>query len=211
MSCWSGEPGPATPIPGNPQLKQIFTSPAGNWDVPHPPGDGANSSIVPVVANGHVYVASYKKLDIFGFSGPVVELGVPSESGPRFGIITKVDGSRFIMKTDSGEEIQVDAEACRRLSRPRAAPFNRVQPFSESAIYGAGFSGRDSCRGDLGQYPGLKRCDLIQRHLLDLSYPHLKRRRAGCFHGVRRRTDYGTKSGVRCEQIWSGGAVRGDA
>jgi hypothetical protein len=75
--------------------------------------------------------------------------------------------------------------------------FNRVQPFSESAIYGAGFSGRDSCRGDLGQYPGLKRCDLIQRHLLDLSYPHLKRRRAGCFHGVRRRTDYGmNRSGI---------------
>jgi hypothetical protein len=64
-----------------------------------------------VVANGHVYVASYNKLDIFGFSRPVVELGVPSESGTRFGIITKVDGSRFIMKTDSGEEIQVDAEA----------------------------------------------------------------------------------------------------
>jgi hypothetical protein len=50
---------------------------------------------------------------------------------------------------------------------------NRFQPFSESAVYGAGFSGRDSSRGDLVQYPALKRCDLIQRHLLDLSYARL--------------------------------------
>src|SRR5258708_13910732 len=34
------------------------------------------------------------------------------------------------------------------------------------------------------------------------------RRRADCFHGVRLRTDCGTKSRVRCEQIWSSGAVR---
>jgi hypothetical protein len=52
--------------------------------------------------------------------------------------------------------------------------FNRLQPFSERAIDGAGFSRCDSSRGDLDQYPRLKRSDLIQRHLLDLSYPHLK-------------------------------------
>jgi len=49
---------------------------------------------------------------------------------------------------------------------------NCFQPFSESAIYGADFSGRETSRGDLGQYPALKRCDLVQRHLFDLSYPH---------------------------------------
>ncbi len=107
-----------TPIPGNPQLQQIFKAPAGNWDVPHPPGDGANSNIVPVVANGHVYVASYKKLDIFGFVRPVVsnaEIATSSESEskltPRFGVITNVEGSSFVMKTEAGEEIRVDAEA----------------------------------------------------------------------------------------------------
>jgi hypothetical protein len=100
-----------TPIPGNPQLKQIFMGQAGNWDVPPTTSDGANSNIVPVVANGHVYVASYQHLDIFGFTQPVVEVGVPSGPGPRFGIITKLDGSRFVMKTEAGEEIHVDAEA----------------------------------------------------------------------------------------------------
>ncbi len=103
------------PIPGNPQLQQIFKAPAGNWDVPHPPGDGANSNIVPVVANGHVYVASYKKLDIFGFVRPVVEIATSSESepklAPRFGVITTVEGSSFVMKMETGEEVHVDAEA----------------------------------------------------------------------------------------------------
>jgi hypothetical protein len=38
---------------------------------------------------------------------------------------------------------------------------NRFQPFSESAIYGAGFSWSDSSRGDVGQYSALKHCDLV--------------------------------------------------
>lgn len=110
------------PIPGNPQLKQLFKQTAGNWDVPHPPGDGANSNIAPVVANGHVYVASYKELDIFGFGPPIVTLPAavpvaPTTEPPTpgilnttFGTITKVEGSRFTMKSEAGTEIQVDAE-----------------------------------------------------------------------------------------------------
>lgn len=57
------------PVEGTFNLKPVFTSQvAGRWDVPRPspPPDGAHSNIVPVVANGHVYVASYKELDIFG-------------------------------------------------------------------------------------------------------------------------------------------------
>ncbi len=110
------------PIPGNPQLKQLFKQTAGNWDVPHPPGDGANSNIAPVVANGHVYVASYKELDIFGFGPPIIKLPAavtapPTTEAPApgalsstFGTITKVEGSRFTMKTEAGTEVQVDAE-----------------------------------------------------------------------------------------------------
>lgn len=114
------------PVAGSSQLQQIFTSPAGNWDVPHPPGDGANSNIVPVVANGHVYVASFKQLDIFGFGPPVANPGFaiaqaatappslpPVPAGPGItvtrGTITKVQGSRFVMKTEAGKEVQVDA------------------------------------------------------------------------------------------------------
>jgi hypothetical protein len=47
--------------------KLLFSSPAGSW-----PYTGGNANIVPVVANGKVYVASYKALTIFGNnSGPV--------------------------------------------------------------------------------------------------------------------------------------------
>jgi len=110
------------PIPGNPKLRQLFKATAGNWDVPHPAGDGANSNIVPVVANGHVYVASYRELDIFGFGSPVNKLSAtpaitrasepPTEGilNSTFGIITKAEGSRFTMKTEAGTEVQVDAE-----------------------------------------------------------------------------------------------------
>jgi len=55
------------PVAGTWNLKPVFTSQvAGRWDVPGQSTDGALSNIVPVVANGHVYVASYKELDIFG-------------------------------------------------------------------------------------------------------------------------------------------------
>src|SRR5260370_15764413 len=109
-------------MPGNPQLQQLSKATAGRGDVTHPAFDGANSNIVRVVANGHVYVASYKELDIFGFGPPVlapsaaVAVIPPSEPAPAgsvkssFGFITKVEGSRFTMKTDAGTEVQVDAE-----------------------------------------------------------------------------------------------------
>jgi hypothetical protein len=108
------------PISGNPQLKQLFKAIAGKWDMPAPVY-GANSNIVPVVANGYVYVASDKELDIFGFGPPVVHPAAPAVSAPSApppavgfksssGIITKVEGSRFTMKTEAGTEVQVDAE-----------------------------------------------------------------------------------------------------
>lgn len=106
------------PIPGNPQLRQLFMSTSGNWDVPHSSTDGANSNIVPVVANGHVYVASYKELDIFGLGTPIIIHPAatpvapppkPQLAGGLFGTITKLEGSRFTLKTEAGE-VQVHAE-----------------------------------------------------------------------------------------------------
>jgi hypothetical protein len=114
------------PVSGNPQLQQLFTSTAGNWDVPHSSGDGANSNIAPVVANGHVYVASYKELDIFGLGAPPIIIhpaapaAAPAVAPPLkpqsagglvsiFGTVTKLEGSRFTLKTEAGE-VQVNAE-----------------------------------------------------------------------------------------------------
>ena len=42
-------------------MNQLFKGQAGNW-----PNTGGNSNLVPVVANGKVYVASYGQLQIFG-------------------------------------------------------------------------------------------------------------------------------------------------
>jgi hypothetical protein len=42
-------------------LTQLFKGQAGTW-----PNQNGNANIVPVVANGRVYVATYKQLDIFG-------------------------------------------------------------------------------------------------------------------------------------------------
>jgi hypothetical protein len=42
-------------------MKQVFKNQAGNW-----PNTGGNSNLVPVVANGEVFVASYAQLKIYG-------------------------------------------------------------------------------------------------------------------------------------------------
>src|ERR1019366_8943309 len=49
-------------------LTQLFSSPAGTW-----PNTGGNANIVPVVANGKVYVASYKALTILGPGAPLTQ------------------------------------------------------------------------------------------------------------------------------------------
>lgn len=102
----------------------MFKSVAGQWDfhLQNPP-DGANSNIVPVVANGHVYVASYREVDIFGFGTSVVNEQVPAVTGANTqvpqpdsrkanaGVITQVQGPRFTMRTPAGAEVRVDAQA----------------------------------------------------------------------------------------------------
>ncbi|HEY3974656.1 MAG TPA: hypothetical protein VGM18_16755 [Candidatus Sulfotelmatobacter sp.] len=48
-------------VPVGSSMKQIFSSKAGAW-----PNLNGNSNLVPVVANGEVFVASYARLTIFG-------------------------------------------------------------------------------------------------------------------------------------------------
>ncbi len=51
------------PQVGGGTLKQLFQATAGTW-----PNLGGDSNLVPVVANGEVFVASYKQLSIFGLT-----------------------------------------------------------------------------------------------------------------------------------------------
>jgi hypothetical protein len=52
------------PDSGKTTMKHLFTTTAGMW-----PNLGGNSNLVPVVANGQVFVASNKQLRIFGLLG----------------------------------------------------------------------------------------------------------------------------------------------
>jgi hypothetical protein len=45
-------------------IKQLFEASAGSW-----PNLGGNANLIPVVANGQVFVATYKQLQIFGLTG----------------------------------------------------------------------------------------------------------------------------------------------
>jgi len=48
---------------GGATMKTLFTGAAGTWPI-----NGTNSNLVPVVANGRVFVASYKELVILGLT-----------------------------------------------------------------------------------------------------------------------------------------------
>jgi hypothetical protein len=109
------------PVPGTYDLKLLFPLqppgvqpgyPAGRWDLPalvNGTHSDANSTIVPVVANGHVYVASYRELDIFGFVNPVNEL-----SSVSAGVIVAVNGPWLTLRTDEGPELKVDVTVALR-------------------------------------------------------------------------------------------------
>jgi len=58
-------------------LKPIFTGSAGTW-----PNVTGNANLVPVVANGEVFVASYKQLDIFGLTKAVTTTALSSATNP---------------------------------------------------------------------------------------------------------------------------------
>jgi outer membrane protein assembly factor BamB len=90
--------------------KTLFSGPAGNW----PNGDG-NANLVPMVTNGHVYVASYKELAIFGLAaaGTKTEAPAPAStaaeaSQPAFpghavyGRLKSVDKTMLTLETRTG-------------------------------------------------------------------------------------------------------------
>jgi hypothetical protein len=109
---------------------QIFSAQAGTW-----PNTGGNSNIVPVVANGKVYVASYQGLAIFGVtSGP--RAAIPKSAAPPqvaripltpgqheiFGTVRAIDGWTVTMARRDGSLVTVDTLAAAQshnLAEPR--------------------------------------------------------------------------------------------
>ena len=100
-------------------LTPLWHEYAGLW-----PNTGGNANIVPTVANGMVYVASNKELQIFGLTRPTrtpkrmsmlvsqAESAAPSyvpETGPLYwGTIRAVDGSKITLELRTGRTIAVD-------------------------------------------------------------------------------------------------------
>ncbi len=96
----------------------LFSGVAGTW-----PNVGSDADIVPVVADGRVYVASYKELAIFGLPGRAAvsagavpparpaPLALPADGHEIFATIKTVAGHNLTVATRTGKLIHVDATA----------------------------------------------------------------------------------------------------
>jgi hypothetical protein len=107
----------ATPSSGSATLNQLFSAPAGSW-----PHTGGNANIVPVVANGKVYVASAYldgsgntrgQLNIFGQGGrghPIASAVAAPKSGHVIsGTLLAVNGETLTLRTRAGKTATIDA------------------------------------------------------------------------------------------------------
>jgi len=112
------------------QNATLFSGVAGNW-----PNSGANAPIVPLVANGRVYVATYKRLAIFGLKGgpliaastavpdsatPDTAAGEPDAMLPGHAIYGRLEaiGKQFLtLRTRTGVALSVDASTAESAHR----------------------------------------------------------------------------------------------
>jgi hypothetical protein len=99
----------------------LYTAEAGTW----PFAGNANANLVPVAANGHVFVASYGNLSIFGLTGtparkiafrappaPVPAL-YPGVSHELHGMVTAITATTMTLRTRTGSVVQVDVAAAK--------------------------------------------------------------------------------------------------
>lgn len=127
-------------------LNELFSTTAGHW-----PNTGGNSNIVPVVANGRVYVASAflddqgttrGQLAIFGLGGASATVAqkalhpsaVASLEGAHVvtGPIEEVSDSTLTLKTRAGKSVKVDISQAMKQRRVKG-PLRVGQPFTVQA------------------------------------------------------------------------------
>jgi hypothetical protein len=106
--------------------QQLFSGVAGTW-----PNTGGDADLVPVVANGRVYVASYQSLAIYGLGtgagvkAPLIaaksELRVPliADQHEVFGTVVHQDGAELTIAKRNGDLVAVDGTEA--FDRSRAA------------------------------------------------------------------------------------------
>jgi PQQ enzyme repeat len=117
-------------------LTQLYSAPAGQW-----PNLGGNANIVPVVANGKVYVAAYQSLTIFGPNGsaaPSAGIGAPPPAPARgvSGTLLAIDGMTLTLLTGAGQSVQVDIS--------RAVETEQVSPLKIGEVYTAAIASTES-------------------------------------------------------------------
>jgi hypothetical protein len=83
----------------------LYSARAGTW-----PSSQSNANLVPVVANGLVYVASYQQLAVFGPGGLKPSATIAGAEAPAtaeqdsrvFGQVKSIDGSLIMVQTRTG-------------------------------------------------------------------------------------------------------------
>jgi hypothetical protein len=116
-------------------LQTLFQAAAGTWE-----SSGGNANIVPVVANGKVYVASYEQLNVFGLLGANAKAATPptpphkapraANSAPHevTGTLLTISGKLLTLRTRTGMVARVDDSDA--LRRERSAVLVTGEPFS---------------------------------------------------------------------------------
>jgi hypothetical protein len=118
-------------------MATLFSAPAGSW-----PTTGL-ANVVPTVANGHVYVASYKKLTIFGISGSdapgaLSQVGFTASSSLLRGLGAHVNvfvDGKFIADTYVGTQTATYSFATSKLA-PNVAHLIQLQYNNDLVIPG---------------------------------------------------------------------------
>src|SRR5215472_3388636 len=113
----------------------LFSATAGTW--PNP----GNANIVPVVANGQVFVASNQQLAIFGPIAAGAKAAAPistaasqaSASGSRVsGWVDQIKGTELVVRKRNGDHVTIDA-------KPAEAAFQSAPIGMEEAITAEGY------------------------------------------------------------------------
>jgi hypothetical protein len=118
-------------VPSGGTLPLLYSATAGNW-----PNTGGNANIVPMVANGKVYVGSYQAMTIFGAGGTSA---APARIGPIeppladntsrvTGTLVAMDHTQLTLLTRTAEKVSVDASTA--VARQRSAKLVLGEPLT---------------------------------------------------------------------------------
>jgi hypothetical protein len=128
----------------------IYSGVAGHW-----PNTNGTANIVPVVANGHVYVATYQGLAIYGLSsGPAALPTSPKQLSPMarvtlkpgqhevFGMVTAINGTVATVAKRDGTVLKVEMRGA------MASQLYAQATVGHGIIVRGKFTGRDTMTAD---------------------------------------------------------------